>query len=98
MLATAAGQFILETVGDFFSNDTAYFLGHAVLFLLIIVWVLMQVRGFQKALRMKREGDISIQAAQLEVQQQILQRLNDQTISQEERAVLLDQLSRPGRN
>jgi hypothetical protein len=91
-------DYILEKVGDFFSNDTNYLLGSAALLVLIIVWVGMQVRGFQKALRLKREGDVGLQAAQLEVQQQILQRLNDQTISQEERAVLLEQLSRPGRN
>lgn len=89
---------VLEAVGNFFSNDWAYVGGAVLLVVLLIVWALMQVSGWGKALRMRKEGDVELRQAELEVQQQILQRLNDQSISEEERAVLLQQLSRPGRN
>lgn len=88
----------LEAVGDFFSNDNNYLLGFFAVVVLIGVWAGIQVRNWKRALRLKKEGDISLQAAQLEVQQQILARLQDQSISEEERSVLLQQLSRPGRN
>ena len=67
-------------------------------FVLIGVWAAIQVRDWRKALRMKKEGDLELKQAELEIQQQILERLNDQSISEEERSVLLQQLSRPGRN
>ena len=89
---------VLEAVGDFFSNDNNYLLGVFAVIVLIGVWAGIQVRDWRRALRLKKEGDVSLQAAQLEVQQQILARLQDQSISEEERAVLLQQLSRPGRN
>ena len=89
---------VLEAVGDFFSNDNNYLLGFFAVVVLIGVWAGIQVRNWKRALRLKKEGDISLQAAQLEVQQQILARLHDQSISEEERSVLLQQLSRPGRN
>ena len=89
---------VLEAVGDFFSNDNNYLLGFFAVVVLIEVWAGIQVRNWKRALRLKKEGDISLQAAQLEVQQQILARLHDQSISEEERSVLLQQLSRPGRN
>lgn len=98
MIGTAVGEFILEHVGDFFSDSTRSLIATGVLLFLIIVWAVMQTRDFKKAFRMKREGDVSIQAAQLEVQQAILERLKDNSISQQERSVLLQQLSRPGRN
>ena len=89
---------VLETVGDFFSNDWAYVGGTGLLVVLLIVWALMQVSGWGNALKMKKEGDVELRQAELEIQQQILERLNDQSISEEERSVLLQQLSRPGRN
>lgn len=89
---------VLEAVGDFFSNENNYLLGVFAVIVLIGVWAGIQVRDWRRALRLKKEGDVSLQAAQLEVQQQILARLQDQSISEEERAVLLQQLSRPGRN
>jgi len=98
MIATAVGEFILEHVGGFFSDPTRSLIATGVLILLIIVWAVMQTTDFKKAFRMKREGDISIEAAQLEVQHAILERLKDKNISSEERSVLLQQLSRPGRN
>lgn len=98
MIATAVGEFILEYVGGFFSDPTRSLIATGVLILLIIVWAVMQTTDFKKAFRAKREGDISIEAAQLEVQHAILERLKDKSISQEERSVLLQQLSRPGRN
>lgn len=89
---------VLEAVGDFFSNDNNYLLGVFAVIVLIGVWAGIQVRDWRRALRLKKEGDVSLQAAQLEVQHAILERLNDQSISEEERSVLLQQLSRPGRN
>ena len=89
---------VLEAVGDFFSNDNNYLLGVFAVIVLIGVWAGIQVRDWRRALRLKKEGDVSLQAAQLEVQQQILARLQDQSISEQERSVLLQQLSRPGRN
>lgn len=89
---------VLEAVGNFFGNQTNYLMGFLALVVLFVTWIGLQVHGWRKALRMKSEGDVSIQAAQLEVQQAILQRLNDQSISEQERSVLLQQLSRPGRN
>ena len=89
---------VLEVVGDFFSNENNYLLGVFAVIVLIGVWAGIQVRDWRRALRLKKEGDVSLQAAQLEVQQQILARLQDQSISEEERTVLLQQLSRPGRN
>ena len=89
---------VLEAVGDFFSNENNYLLGVFAVIVLIGVWAGIQVRDWRRALRLKKEGDVSLQAAQLEVQQQILARLQDQSISEEERTVLLQQLSRPGRN
>ena len=89
---------VLEAVGDFFSNENNYLLGVFAVIVLIGIWAGIQVRDWRRALRLKKEGDVSLQAAQLEVQQQILARLQDQSISEEERSVLLQQLSRPGRN
>lgn len=89
---------VLEAVGDFFSNENNYLLGVFAVIVLIGVWAGIQVRDWRRALRLKKEGDVSLQAAQLEVQHAILDRLNDQSISEEERSVLLQQLSRPGRN
>lgn len=89
---------VLEAVGDFFSNDFAYVGGVVLVFVLIGVWASIQVRDWRKALRMKKEGDLELRQSELEIQQQILERLNDQSISEEERSVLLQQLSRPGRN
>ncbi len=98
MISTAVGEFILEHVGNFFGDPTRSLIATGVLILLIIVWAVMQTTDFKKAFRMKREGDISIEAAQLEVQHAILERLKDKSISEEERSVLLQHLSRPGRN
>ena len=89
---------IVEKVGDFFSNQWAYTGGVALLVVLLLVWAFMQVSTWGKAIRMKKEGDVGLRQAELEIQQQILHRLNDQGISEEERSVLLRQLSRPGRN
>ena len=89
---------VLEAVGDFFSNENNYLLGVFAVIVLIGVWAGIQVRDWRRALRLKKEGDVSLQAAQLEVQHAILERLNDQSISEQERSVLLQQLSCPGRN
>lgn len=89
---------VLQAISDFFSDDTNYVLAVFAIFVLICVWAGIQVLDWRRALRLKKEGDVSLQAAQLEVQHAILERLNDQSISEEERTVLLQQLSRPGRN
>lgn len=98
MVATALGEFILEHVGDFFSDPTRSLIGTGVLIFLIIVWLVIQTTDFKKASQIKNEGDISIKAAQLQVQQAILERLKDKSISEDERRVLIQQLSRPWRN
>lgn len=98
MKATDITGPIIEVVGNFFSQPWAYAAGSGLLFILFVVWIWMQLRDWRKALRMKKEGDLELRQAELEIQQQILERLNDQSISKEERSVLLQQLSRPGRN
>jgi hypothetical protein len=92
------GTVILEKVGDFFADTTRSLIATGVLVVLLIVWAVMQTTDFRKAFRLKKEGDLEIKQAELELQQQILRRLEDQNISEQERAVLLQQLSRPGRN
>lgn len=59
---------VLEAVGDFFSNENNYLLGVFAVIVLIGVWAGIQVRDWRRALRLKKEGDVSLQAAQLEVQ------------------------------
>jgi len=92
------GSRVIEAIADFFNIPAVGILAPILLVVLLIVWAVMQTTDFKKAFRMKREGDISIEAAQLEVQHAILERLKDKNLSSEERSVLLQQLSRPGRN
>ena len=47
---------VLETVGDFFSNDWAYVGGTGLLVVLLIVWALMQVSGWVDSVRSIRES------------------------------------------
>ena len=98
LAASAVAQWILENVGDFFADSTRSLIATGVLVVLLIVWAVMQTTDFRKAFRLKKKGDLEIKQAELELQQQILRRLEDQNISEQERAVLLQQLSRPGRN